>query len=72
MIKLNIILIFSTLCAIPLIYTTTECVWATGIVRCNRNHSKVVGSVVYVYDLDSPRNVCFFTLKLKNKNLFTV
>lgn len=40
----------------------TECVWATGRVLCNRNQTKVLGSVVEIYDLDSPPNVsglCF-------------
>ena len=54
---------FSTILAILignlsiLIQANTECVWATGRVVCNKNQSLVVGSVVEVWDLDSPQNV---------------
>jgi hypothetical protein len=35
----------------------TECVWATGIIECRKNQSRIIGSVVEIYDLDSPETV---------------
>uniref|UniRef100_A0A183BZE4 Ricin B-type lectin domain-containing protein n=1 Tax=Globodera pallida TaxID=36090 RepID=A0A183BZE4_GLOPA len=37
----------------------TECVWATGLLKCNKNQSKVLGAVVELWDLDSPQNAQF-------------
>lgn len=42
------------------INASTECVWATGRILCNKNQTLVVNSIVELFDLDSPQNVCFF------------
>jgi len=36
---------------------SSECVWATGRVVCHKNQTRVIGSIVELWDLDSPRNV---------------
>ncbi|CAD5226895.1 unnamed protein product [Bursaphelenchus xylophilus] len=33
---------------------STECLWATGIIECRKNQTRVEGAVVEVFDLDSP------------------
>ncbi|KAE9556242.1 hypothetical protein FO519_000581 [Halicephalobus sp. NKZ332] len=35
---------------------STECVWATGRIVCEKNQTLVVNSIVELYDLDSPQN----------------
>jgi len=65
------------------VLASTECVWATGTIVCNKNQSRVVGSVVSVYDLDSPQDSDIknpfdpddkvgFTLVEDNSGLFMV
>ncbi|KAL3074108.1 hypothetical protein niasHT_033316 [Heterodera trifolii] len=43
----------------PSCVANTECVWATGLVKCNKNQTKVLGAVVELWDLDSPQNTDF-------------
>ncbi|KAI6234595.1 hypothetical protein M3Y99_00777700 [Aphelenchoides fujianensis] len=38
----------------------TECLWATGVIQCRKNQSRVIGAIVEVYDLDRPEHGSFF------------
>lgn len=38
---------------------STECVWASGLLRCARNQSAVVGALVSLYEFDGIENASF-------------
>lgn len=56
--NLRIFSLFATMLfsIIPSSNANTECVWATGRVLCNKNQTKVIGTIVELWDLDSPQN----------------
>lgn len=39
------------------IQANTECIWATGLIKCQKDQTKVVNSTIEVYDLDRPQGV---------------
>ncbi|KAI6206984.1 hypothetical protein M3Y94_00977700 [Aphelenchoides besseyi] len=51
--------IFVLFLILPFCDATTECIWATGVLECRKNQTRVIGSVVQIYDLDSPINSPF-------------
>ncbi|KAI6171534.1 hypothetical protein M3Y97_01027100 [Aphelenchoides bicaudatus] len=48
-------LVFCVLLSVlEIVSAKTECVWATGILECRKNQTRVLGAIVEIYDLDSP------------------
>lgn len=51
------ILILSLFATFDMGFANTECVWATGKVLCKKDQALVKGTVVDLFDLDSPQGV---------------
>ncbi|XGW30276.1 hypothetical protein V3C99_009341 [Haemonchus contortus] len=46
-------LILSLLCIIGVVSANTECIWAVGRLLCNKNQTRVLNTVIEVWDKDS-------------------
>ncbi|VDO36317.1 unnamed protein product [Haemonchus placei] len=46
-------LILSLLCIIGVVTANTECIWAVGRLLCNKNQTRVLNTVIEVWDKDS-------------------
>ena len=55
--KMIFILILSLFATFDMGFANTECVWATGKVLCKKDQALVKGTVVDLFDLDSPQGV---------------
>ncbi|XGW30275.1 hypothetical protein V3C99_009341 [Haemonchus contortus] len=43
-------LILSLLCIIGVVSANTECIWAVGRLLCNKNQTRVLNTVIEVWD----------------------
>ncbi|KAK6019165.1 hypothetical protein OSTOST_15210 [Ostertagia ostertagi] len=50
-------LILSLLCIVGVVTSSTECIWAVGKLVCLKNQTRVLDSVVEVWDKDGPQSI---------------
>ena len=56
-VKLTFVLL--VLASVDIVYSNTECVWATGKVICRKNQTLAETATVELFDLDKLEGVCF-------------
>ncbi|PIO59213.1 Transthyretin-like family protein, partial [Teladorsagia circumcincta] len=54
---MHLMLILSLLSIVGVVTSNTECIWAIGKLVCNKNQTRVLNSVVEVWDKDGPRRI---------------